>query len=589
MSCNNRTPQRNHQESASMFDSDRILDRKIERQALPGSFSSNIGRKPPSPENKASVRSVRAMVRLFEQSARSSDSAKPQASRPSQASDTSGRAGGGSDGSEGCRAHHDNDNKDHEPVVRHTEPSMFPAALAFGCQVEEYSLTLLKHKSYFNNRPLARCLDDFCAKEKDSKPERVRAARDQANEPAVEKKRGNANGGKEGQADQGTCPITPPNRNQTSSPIQQLDSLRSGLLSWQGESERDTPGPGHKWTERDPREVDRFWCKVRTELWLDEDEIYAGRTGPADIVGVETSAGQDEYHSSESAAYILTPPLSDCSSPEQEHPILPAPTRPPPPVPTAARRQFDSIDAPRGRQRSTTSLHDVSDQDQNCPAWDEPPPAAFPRLNISAPSEVPIGDLLSEGYLYPEPELPALSEPDRPLPVPETSPRHSRHTSRSSGPWMHPPTWRSPFPLSSSSPPPPVPPLPALPPPSVSSASATTTTTNHYRRHVRHRHQPHSSKASTSISISTHSVAATDGRSSDASGSAQSMHSRERTHKTSTSSTATRSSRSGSSADLSAHRHHHYPPRTAPRRRLTAEEKLSEIDAFLSSDPERED
>ncbi|SPQ22132.1 247b1061-932e-4f66-a1f4-323c766dce27 [Thermothielavioides terrestris] len=453
MSCNNRTPQRNHQESASMFDSDRILDRKIERQALPGSFSSNIGRKPPSPENKASVRSVRAMVRLFEQSARSSDSAKPQASRPSQASDTSGRAGGGSDGSEGCRAHHDNDNKDHEPVVRHTEPSMFPAALAFGCQVEEYSLTLLKHKSYFNNRPLARCLDDFCAKEKDSKPERVRAARDQANEPAVEKKRGNANGGKEGQADQGTCPITPPNRNQTSSPIQQLDSLRSGLLSWQGESERDTPGPGHKWTERDPREVDRFWCK-------------------------------------------------------------------------------------------------------NCPAWDEPPPAAFPRLNISAPSEVPIGDLLSEG---------------------------------SSGPWMHPPTWRSPFPLSSSSPPPPVPPLPALPPPSVSSASATTTTTNHYRRHVRHRHQPHSSKASTSISISTHSVAATDSRSSDASGSAQSMHSRERTHKTSTSSTATRSSRSGSSADLSAHRHHHYPPRTAPRRRLTAEEKLSEIDAFLSSDPERED
>ncbi|KAB5577600.1 hypothetical protein GE09DRAFT_525113 [Coniochaeta sp. 2T2.1] len=139
--------------------SDRILDRKIESRALPASFSSNLGRKAPVAEKGGKVKSVRAIVDWLEKTGSpgpESPESKTQA-LPGKAEDA-----------------------DKIPLVSKAttttttksdflEPSAqdpsTPTSRVFPAKTppthpEEYSLTLLKYKSYFNNRPLVRCLDD---------------------------------------------------------------------------------------------------------------------------------------------------------------------------------------------------------------------------------------------------------------------------------------------------------------------------------------------------------------------------------------------------------------------------------------------
>ncbi|KAK4033425.1 hypothetical protein C8A01DRAFT_49990 [Parachaetomium inaequale] len=577
----NSPHQKDRPESGSPSGPDRILDRKIERRALPASFSSNLARKGPSSGGKASDRSVRSIVTLFEKSAGASD--RPAPNRPRLVSGTSDRVGGG-DEKENRRNSHGSNNRDINTtkspqnsqlqedklaLSRSTTPSMFPAAQV-GYQVEDYSLTLLRHKSYFNNRPLARCLDDNSEKDTKTKVQRVKSKKESARELAVE--------GKENESDEhghgNKCnKDLPPRQRDTSSPIQQLDDLMSDLLTWQGVSEPRIL----ELERRESPEVNGFWSNLRTQLWVDEEEIYGERPTPMGHPDSTTVREEgNESHTLAPSTSATSLPVSYLSDPEIERPFPPPPTRPPPPIPAAARGRSSSAASSQGTQHSAApSLELFPDPARDYPAWDEPPPTSSVRLSMTAPGELDIADLLSEAY--PEPELPPLPEPGRPLPVPPTASSHSRHPSSSgSGPWTRPPTWRSPSSLGSSSPPP-VPPLPApIPEPPAN---------HHHRRgrsnHIRNRHQPHSSKtsASTSVSasVSTHSAAVTD------SSGGRSVHSR-RTPGTSTSSTATHSTRadSGSGTDLSA-----YQPPNPPLRRLTTEEKLSEIDAFLS--PERDD
>ncbi|KAK4156257.1 hypothetical protein C8A00DRAFT_12772 [Chaetomidium leptoderma] len=573
----NNPHQRDRRESGSPPCPDRLLNRKIERCGLMQGFSSNLAKNGPSSGTKPSDRSVRAMVSLFEKSATISDN------RPRLASGGSERVRVPDE--EACQRSPDSDNYNKEATGRlqqpqqpetqlahskSTIPSMFPSAQV-GYQVEDYSLTLLKHKSYFNNRPLARCLDFRADEDAKTKIQRVRSKKESAREPATEKKRKDRY--EDDQGKNGNRDIAPPTKIETSSPIQQLDNLMSELLTWQEASESSAPKLDHQWERRNPEEVESFWSSVRTRLWVDEGEIYGERLGLATQGdGENEPEDENDNHTMKSSISATSLPAPDYADPELERAPPPPPTRPPPPVPAGPRERSFSATCSQQRQESTApALELFPDPASDYPAWDEPPPTSSVRLSIFASGCLDITDLLSDGYH--ELELPTLPTPGRPLPTPPTERSHSRYPSNNSGPWTRPPTWRSPSSLRSSSPPPPVPRLPVPMP------TPPTTGYHHGHRvnHSRNRHQQRSSKASASTSTSTHSVAVTDS-------SGKSMHSRRRTPKTSTSSTATRSTRADSGgADLAAYR------ARPPRRRLTTEEKLSEIDDFLSPEPDEKE
>lgn len=561
---------RDSRQSGSTSCSDRILDRRIERHGLPQSFSSNLARKEPPSNRKASDRSVRDMVSLFEKSTGTPD--EPPLSRPSLASDRimvgdkkkDRRRDHGSDKDTGILHSQHQAEQVQLRDSKSSTPSMFPSVQT-GYQVEDYSLTLLGHKSYFDNRPLARCLDENHEKDKQIKIQKVQSRKE--NNP-----RGPLSGNKQhqghrnGKREEENGTIRPPGRNRTMSPIQQLDSLMGELLTWQGKSGSGIPKGNQHQEPRDQDEIERYWRSVRTQLWVDENEIYGEALGK--FVQESATLGKGSEHievEPTTSAPVLSASYNSSSEPEEPPP--PEPTRPPPPVPAVHRRQSSLTVSSPPRQHSTTpSLEFFPEAADDYPTWKEPPSTLPVRLSISDPDGLDTSDLLPGGCH--EPELPSLPGPGRPLPVPPVGPCHSRYPSSSSGHWVRPPTWRSPSSLKSSSPPP-VPPLPVplpVPPP--------TTARHHRSNHSRHRHPPHISSASTSIS--SHSVAATDS-------SGKSLQSR-RTPKTSVSSVTTRSTRADSNTDLSAA----YQPKP-PRRRLTTEEKLSEIDAFLSPEREREE
>lgn len=191
------------------------------------------------------------------------------------------------------------------------------------------------------------------------------------------------------------------------------------------------------------------------------------------------------------------------------------------------------------------------------------------RLSISAQGFPNSSNILLDAY--PEPELPTSlfrpTEGELRLSTQVADHGHLRYPRSSSGAWVRPPTWRSPS-LDRTPTLPPRGPLPPTP-------TSATQSHHHYRRHHRSRHQHqegdhHPSRISTATSISAGSATtASSGRS---------IYSR-RTPKTSTSSATIRSTRVPSGTDLSP------PPSGGKHRRLTTEEKLSEIDAFLSPGP----
>ena len=544
-------PHNGRRESRSPPGSNRILDRKIERLALPEGFSSNLAKRGPVTGRETSDRSVRSIVSLFEKSAGTLES--PISSRFGLAPGASDRVEA-KDGKEG-RLDTRTSNKHGNTPTKHSQHSqqqeiqslgttysMLPSSRV-GYQVEDYSLTLLRHKSYFNNRPLARCLDDIADKDPKAKGQQVKSKKegDRRRDQENRETRGDRNDRRKGAGD-----ILPNSRN-ASLPLQQLVNLTSDLRTWQDVSEPEIP----KLERRGSPEVRGFWSEVRTQLWVEEGEIYRERPMPSD-----------------SAAQLST---SCPANPETEHSHLPPPTRPPPPIPVAARGRSHTTISSQWKQHSVApSLGPFPDPATDCLHWDEMRPASSVRLSISAPGCPDTADLSPDAYIETEPHN--VPGPARPLPAPPTTrSRHSRYpSSNGSGPWARPPIWRSPSSLESSSPQP-VPPLPVPIP--------TPTGSRHHNRtnHSRYRHPPHSAEpsASTFTSVSTNSAAITDisGRSSHSGW----------TLGTSISSVATRSTRADSgTTDLSSS----YRPHK-PRRRLTAEEKLSEIDAFLS--PELED
>ncbi|KAK4241340.1 hypothetical protein C8A03DRAFT_12424 [Achaetomium macrosporum] len=583
----NSTHSRDSRESALTSQSDRILDRKIERRALPESFSSNLGRKVPSSGRKVSDRSVRAMVNLFEKSTGTAD--KPPLSGPKLASNTSecivdsDEKGTDQSGHNG----NDDDNKtatwleqaqpqhnrlDH---LRNTAASMAPHAQV-GYQIEEYSLTLLKHKSYFNNRPLARCLDDSQENGGITKIQRVRSRKEMDRRPAAQQN------GKETtkivQVEGEKKDSIPPARNRIPSPVEQLDDLMSQLLTWRAKCGYSTPKSSPRRDKLEPTEIESFWSNVRAQLWINDDEIYEERLMPAQINCMGVSEERNNGHTLESSTSAPTLHSSHHPVPEEARLPPPVPTRPPPPVPR--ERLLSTTSSHREQHSTAPSLDPFPEPDWDYPAWDQPPPSSV-RLSVSDLGCLDITKHPFDGRV--NPELPASRDCKRPLPVPPTNASHSRKPS--SGPWIRPPTWRSlSSPLGPSSPPPSIPP----PPPPLTQASAAQ---NHhhgyiYNRHGQHRAHPSRTSASTTIST-THSCAITDNSSSSSS----------RTPKTSTSSTTTRSTRArsststGAEVSVSAAIRARAAPARPEGRRLTTEEKLSEIDAFLSPDlsPGRED
>ena len=166
-------------------DQGRILDRKKSPRGLPNSFSSNLGSsRRQSPLNKACTTprtasgatatsspaaaaaaaaagntpssGVKAIVDWLEKTRGSGEGARKKSSV------SSGSGSGSGSGSTAARKWRhigtgaEGDDEPSSPVVPTTPTTpLVPVVLA-----EEYSLTLLKHKQYLNNRPLGRCLDD---------------------------------------------------------------------------------------------------------------------------------------------------------------------------------------------------------------------------------------------------------------------------------------------------------------------------------------------------------------------------------------------------------------------------------------------
>jgi hypothetical protein len=132
--------------------SHRILDRKIESKALPSGFSSNLGRKAPSGDKGGAVKSVKAIVDWLEKTSTAGPE-NPEVKTPQ-----------GRDKAQSAECYSLSSKAGKSSMFEATTPepaatgSVFPQDTP-PTHPEEYSLTLLKYKSYFNNRPLARCLD----------------------------------------------------------------------------------------------------------------------------------------------------------------------------------------------------------------------------------------------------------------------------------------------------------------------------------------------------------------------------------------------------------------------------------------------
>lgn len=562
---------------------DSILDRKIERRALPTSFSSNLGRKRPSPSKTMSGRSVRAMISLFEGSSGALGS--PEASRARVGTDMATKVDR-IDERFDFRGSHDNNNAMNRTATwpwdsqSHSSqlgssilarpPAFFSAPVDY---VEEYSLTLLKHKSYLNNRPLARCLDEYHEQEDRKKTmEKERQGKGSVTENREHQGGGDHHGGT------GRCRRK---RNDTSSPIQQLDDLMNELLALQDLAEPSTSGQQEEREERNPEEAEEFWTDVRTQLWIDDDEIY-GATSDSSRKGGrhDTPKGKNDHDWKQSTS---AGSLARSPDPAQEPITPPCPGWLPPPVPEPACARAPSSDYSRESRRhsAASSVEYFPDPAPDYPLWGQPSPPESPALGTFVPRTLTIFDIHAD--MYPEPELPASSRaapaerhaaPARQpsLPAADNNNNNNKHSrypsgnSSGSGRWTRPPTWRCPFARTS--------PLPSSPFPTPPPAAAPRQRGNgggHDRyRHQRHHHQQHHSRTSTCTAASSAGGSGSGNVSVCVSSARRS-------------STATRSTRAGSSTDLSRAKPQHSAGVAKGRRRLTTEEKLSEIDAFLLS------
>lgn len=421
--------------------------------------------------------------------------------------------------------------KQHHPeqsqrsVLENTTVAMVPSARG-GYQVEEYSLTLLKHKSYFNNRPLGRCLDDDGPeKGTETRVQRVRS-----------KKETESNN-----QDKKIKDSVPPGNAQTASPVQQLDALMSELLTWQRTSESTKPGLDQWWESRDRDDIEGFWKDVRTQLWVDDEEIYETKIGQG--------AGNDDATVSnlETGSLSLKPSIPTatlhacfCSDLElglelepelePELPLPPMPTRAPPPVPPPSSQFPASSPASQLQKQDPTvpSQAPTPNPSQEYLPWNDPPTPS-PRTSFTAIDDPAVSNLpasASPALGDPDvPNFPSYGTPEPTLPMPPPIPT-TNHTPYPSSPWTRPPTWRSPSSLRSSSPAPAVPPqFPTGTPPNPAPRPRS--------NHARARHRTHSAANPQSLSTAHSHADRSSGR---------------RTTATSTSSVATWARSSGTPA-----------------------------------------
>ncbi|KAL2148699.1 hypothetical protein VTH82DRAFT_1846 [Thermothelomyces myriococcoides] len=197
-----------------------------------------------------------------------------------------------------------------------------------GYQVEDYSLTLLRHKSYFNNRSLARCLDEEPDEETRTKVRLIKSTKSGGNECVAGRKRDDPDeraGGVNG--------------NKTI-----FASQRDHLLSKQRDYRKDpVRSRSIEPSGQNLLETSYFWSHVRAELRVDEEEIYG--TKPKKTRGQDYKSRPEDEHEgrtlNQSSAPDVSPAASQQSKPETEYPCLPPPTWPPPPRPMDAATNME--------------------------------------------------------------------------------------------------------------------------------------------------------------------------------------------------------------------------------------------------------
>jgi hypothetical protein len=226
--------------SSSQASDQSIMNRKIERRGIPGSFSANLGRRTSSPretDNRDATAhrtnggstSVKAIVAWIE-----SSSAKEEVKTPtSVSSDTQSKTASTL-------------SKSSAAAVPVTPRQCLPMAP----DVEEYSLTLLKYREYYTESPLARCLDKKIEKDVFSvKPLDGNTSPDTS--PSK-----NVSG------------IQTPEGNEISSIEHRLSTGSSASRKNSSNHQEAAPRSG-----RDLEEVNEFWATVRSYLRISNEEL----------------------------------------------------------------------------------------------------------------------------------------------------------------------------------------------------------------------------------------------------------------------------------------------------------------------------
>lgn len=236
--------------SSSSHGSDQsIINRKIERRGIPGSFSANLGKRssPPREIDSGDVTaqknggntSVKAIVAWLESSSR--DEAKSPTSICSDSRSKSSLAP--STLSKAASV---------EASVKSQQ------GLPMAPDVEEYSLTLLKYREYYTESPLARCLD-----------EKIEAATTVSVKPVEENDASPLTSSPESQVVHGW---TTPQGNDLSSGKQGLGCSIGSSASRNNDVQnhhQDVTSSLH----RDPEEVDAFWAAIRSYLRISNEEL----------------------------------------------------------------------------------------------------------------------------------------------------------------------------------------------------------------------------------------------------------------------------------------------------------------------------
>ncbi len=181
------------------------------------------------------------------------------------------------------------------------------------------SLTLLKYKSYFNNRPLGRCLDDpgpapaetavsplsgpivTLLSGGDSRQD-VRT-----NNPLEEKGEQKEKENSEAEAEE-TAPAAAVQGPKRSTSLQRLDELMDELEDLVS---APPPTPPERLAPRPPQEVRQFWDGVRRYLYISDEELEGCSSAAAASVPLRTAAttssvADSSYHSIVSVSSMPT-------------------------------------------------------------------------------------------------------------------------------------------------------------------------------------------------------------------------------------------------------------------------------------------